>query len=194
MTDDTGWYTHWVAVERDISERKRSEDALRALSLVDELTGLYNRRGFLTLAQQQLKLAKRGHRELVLLFIDMDDFKEINDTFGHGEGDTALKRASAILKHTFRDSDIIARLGGDEFVVLATDTGADGREIIINRLRQELRDRNEQDGYPYSLSFSVGAARFDPESSPSVEDLLAAADSMLYEQKRYKRQTEPASH
>ena len=174
---------------RDISERKRSENALRALSLVDELTGLYNRRGFLTLAQQQLKLAKRGHRELILLFIDMDDFKDINDTFGHSEGDIALKRATEILKHTFRDSDIIARLGGDEFVVLATDTGATGSEIIMNRLRQELRERNQKDGYPYSLSFSVGAARFDPDSSPSVEDLLAAADSMLYEQKKYKRQT-----
>ena len=170
---------------RDISERKRSENALRALSLVDELTGLYNRRGFLTLAQQQLKLAKRGHRELILLFIDMDDFKDINDAFGHSEGDTALKRASEILKHTFRDSDIIARLGGDEFVVLATDTGATGSEIIIHRLRQELRERNQTDGYPYSLSFSVGAARFDHDASPSVEDLLAAADSMLYEQKQY---------
>ncbi|MEO6445759.1 MAG: diguanylate cyclase [Gemmatimonadaceae bacterium] len=174
---------------RDISERKRSEEALRALSLVDDLTGLYNRRGFLTLAQQQLKLARRGHRELVLLFVDMDDFKEINDTFGHNEGDIALRRAAEILKHTFRDSDIVARLGGDEFVVLATDTGAAGREIIINRLRQELLERNDGDGYPYRLSFSVGAARFDPDSSPSVEDLLAAADSMLYEQKKHKRQT-----
>ena len=74
-------------------------------------------------------------------------------------------------------------------MVLATDTGATGSEIIMNRLRQELRERNQRDGYPYSLSFSVGAARFDPDSSPSVEDLLAAADSMLYEQKKYKRQT-----
>lgn len=174
---------------RDITDRKRQEDALRALSLVDELTGLYNRRGFLTLAQQQLKQARRGHRELVLLFIDMDDFKEINDSFGHNEGDSALVRASEILKHTFRDSDIIARLGGDEFVVLATDTGKTGSEIIINRLRQELRERNERDGYPYRLSFSVGAARFDPDAPPSIEELLAAADSMLYAQKKHKRQT-----
>jgi len=174
---------------RDITDRKRQEDALRALSLVDELTGLYNRRGFLTLAQQQLKQARRGHRELVLLFIDMDDFKEINDSFGHNEGDSALVRASEILKHTFRDSDIIARMGGDEFVVLATDTGKTGSEIIINRLRQELRERNDRDGYPYRLSFSVGAARFDPDAPPSIEELLAAADSMLYAQKKHKRQT-----
>jgi len=176
---------------RDVTDRKRQEDALRALSLVDELTGLYNRRGFLTLAQQQLKLARRGHRELVLLFIDMDDFKEINDTFGHHEGDAALVRAADILKHTFRDSDIVARLGGDEFVVLATDTGKTGSEVIINRLRQELRQRNEREGYPYRLSFSVGAARFDPDAPPSIEELLAAADAMLYEQKKHKRATSP---
>lgn len=178
---------------RDITERKRQEDALRALSLIDELTGLYNRRGFLTLAQQQLKMARRGHRELVLLFVDMDDFKEINDTFGHNEGDTALKRASEILKHTFRDSDIIARLGGDEFVVLATDAGQSGSEIIIQRLRRELLERNERDGYPYRLSFSVGAARFDPDAPPSIEELMAAADSMLYEQKKHKRRMTPGS-
>ncbi|MCC6928621.1 MAG: diguanylate cyclase [Gemmatimonadaceae bacterium] len=177
---------------RDITERRRQEDALRALSLIDELTGLYNRRGFLTLAQQQLKLARRGHRELVLLFIDMDDFKEINDTFGHHEGDTALRRASEILKHTFRDSDIIARLGGDEFVVLATDAGKSGSEIIIQRLRRELLERNECDGFPYRLSFSVGAARFDPDAPPSIEELMAAADSMLYEQKKDRRRRTPS--
>ncbi|MBK6305429.1 MAG: diguanylate cyclase [Gemmatimonadetes bacterium] len=176
---------------RDITERRRQEEALRALSLIDELTGLYNRRGFLTLAQQQLKLARRGHRELVLLFVDMDDFKEINDTFGHSEGDMALKRASDVLRHTFRDSDIIARLGGDEFVVLATDTGKTGSEIIIQRLRRELLERNDREGYPYRLSFSVGAARFDPEAPPSIEELMAAADAMLYEQKKYKRQSAP---
>ena len=194
---DAAWIHHQVVplndgvaiTSRDITDRKRQEDALRALSLVDELTGLYNRRGFLTLAQQQLKQARRGHRELVLLFVDMDDFKEINDSFGHPEGDAALVRASEILKHTFRDSDIIARMGGDEFVVLATDTGKTGSEIIVNRLRQELRERNERDGYPYRLSFSVGVARFDPAAPPSIEELLAAADAMLYEQKRHKRQT-----
>ena len=175
---------------RDVTERKQQEEALRALSLVDELTGLYNRRGFLALAQQQLKLARRGHREVVLLFIDMDDFKEINDTFGHGEGDTALTRAAQVLRKTFRDSDILARLGGDEFVVLATDTGAATSEIIISRMRRELQERNEQDGFPYRLSFSVGAARFDPDAPPSIEELLATADSMLYQQKKHRRATE----
>ncbi len=173
---------------RDITERKQHEEALRALSLVDELTGLYNRRGFLTLAQQQLKLARRGNRELLLLFVDMDDFKEINDSWGHGEGDTALRRTAEILRHTFRDSDIIARMGGDEFVVLAADIahGTDG--LIMERLRAELQQRNERDGFPYRLSFSVGAAHFDPLAPPSMEELLATADAMLYEQKKHKHE------
>lgn len=166
--------------------RQQHEDALRALSLVDDLTGLNNRRGFLTLAQQMIKLARRNKRELVLLFVDMDDFKQINDAHGHQEGDVALQRAARVLRATFRDSDIVARLGGDEFVILAADTGSSAS--IIQRLRQELGDRNAHDGYPYNLSFSVGAARFDPEDPPTIEELLQTADAMLYEQKRHRRQ------
>ncbi|MBC7893863.1 MAG: diguanylate cyclase [Cytophagaceae bacterium] len=169
---------------RDITERKQHEETLRALSLIDELTGLYNRRGFLTLAQQQLKLARRGNRELLLLFVDMDDFKDINDTFGHKEGDHALRRATAILRKTFRDSDIVARLGGDEFVVLAADIVHGTEHVLVQRLRTELRERNDNDGFPYRLSFSVGMASFDPANPPTIEDLLATADAMLYEQKQ----------
>jgi diguanylate cyclase (GGDEF)-like protein len=178
---------------RDVTERHRNEDALRALSLVDDLTGLYNRRGFLTLAQQQLKLARRAHRELLLLFVDMDDFKEINDTLGHSEGDVALTRAAAILRRTFRDSDIIARIGGDEFVVLAADSPRSARESVVSRLRHELRERNASDGYPYTLSFSIGVAHFDPMRPPTIEELLSTADAMLYEAKKGKRDREPVA-
>lgn len=173
---------------RDVTDRKQHEEALKALSLVDDLTGLYNRRGFLTLATQQLKQARRGHRELLLLFVDMDDFKEINDTLGHAEGDAALRLTAGILRRTFRDSDIIARMGGDEFVVLATDISHGTDALIIDRLRAELRQVNEQGGAPYRLSFSVGAAHFDPYNPPSMEELLATADAMLYEQKRQKHE------
>jgi diguanylate cyclase (GGDEF)-like protein len=173
---------------RDVSERRQREEALRALSLMDELTGLYNRRGFLTLAEQQLKVARRGHREVVLLFVDMDDFKEINDRFGHQEGDQALQRTAAILRQTFRDSDIVARMGGDEFVVLASDIAHGTGPLIVERLRHELAARNERDGFSYRLSFSVGVATFDPERPPELEDLLATADAMLYEQKRARHE------
>ncbi|MGH7712570.1 MAG: GGDEF domain-containing protein, partial [Gemmatimonadaceae bacterium] len=115
-----------------------------------------------------------------------DDFKQINDRLGHQQGDVALQRAANVLRATFRDSDIIARLGGDEFVVLAADTGSSAS--IVDRLRQELAERNAKDGFPYTLMFSVGAARFDPEDPPTIEELLHTADSMLYEQKRQRRQ------
>jgi diguanylate cyclase (GGDEF)-like protein len=171
----------------DTLSRQRHEEELRTLSLTDELTGLHNRRGFLALAQQQIKLARRNKRELVLLFVDMDDFNQINDRYGHQQGDVALQRAARVLRSTFRDSDIIARYGGDEFVVLAADTGTSSQ--ILARLRRELQQRNERDGYPYTLSFSVGAARFDPEEPPSIDELLQTADAMLYEQKRQRPHT-----
>jgi diguanylate cyclase (GGDEF)-like protein len=169
----------------DASLQQKHAEELRALSLLDDLTGLNNRRGFLTLAQQQIKMTLRNKRELVLLFVDMDDFKQINDKYGHQQGDVALQRAARVLRATFRDSDIIARLGGDEFVVLAADTGTSAS--IVERLRRELAVRNAQDGLPYTLSFSVGAARFDPENPPTIEQLLQTADAMLYEQKRQRR-------
>lgn len=102
-----------TVVSKDISELKRMEENLVALSLTDELTGLYNRRGFLTLAEQQLKTAKRVHCGTVLLSVDLDGLKKINDGFGHQEGDFVLKEAADILKKTFREADIIARMSGD---------------------------------------------------------------------------------
>lgn len=175
-----------ILARRDVEVAQRTQqqqdEQLRALSLIDDLTGLNNRRGFLTLAEQQIKFARRNSRELVLLFVDMDDFKQINDKYGHQEGDIALQRAARVLRATFRDSDILARLGGDEFVVLAADTGTSAS--IVERLRRALVERNESEDYPYNLSFSVGAARFDPEDPPTIQELLHTADAMLYEQKR----------
>ena len=175
-----------ILARRDVEVAQRTQlqqdEQLRALSLIDDLTGLNNRRGFLTLAEQQIKFARRNSRELVLLFVDMDDFKQINDKYGHQEGDVALQRAARVLRATFRDSDIIARLGGDEFVVLAADTGTSAS--IVERLRRALVERNQSEDYPYNLSFSVGAARFDPEDPPTIQELLHTADEMLYALKR----------
>lgn len=180
-----------LAANREVAVAQRTqqqhEEQLRALSLVDDLTGLNNRRGFLALAEQQIRHARRNSRELVLLFIDLDDLKQINDKHGHQAGDIALQRSARVLRATFRDSDIIARLGGDEFVVLAADTGTSAS--IVERLRKALVERNESEQYPYTLSFSVGAARFDPEEPPTIQELLQMADAMLYEQKRARPRT-----
>ncbi len=176
-----------VVTFKDISKRKQSEEALRTLLLIDELTGLYNRRGFLTFAKQQLNIAARMNKGMLLLYADVDDLKWINDTLGHQEGDRALIETAEILKKTFRESDIIARIGGDEFVVLAIEVHEGDAEILANRLQKELEDRNEKGNIGYKLSISAGIARNAPEDLCSIDELLKRADKLMYEQKRNKQ-------
>ncbi|HJW91148.1 MAG TPA: GGDEF domain-containing response regulator [Anaerolineales bacterium] len=166
-------------------ERQRTRVMLQQMSFNDDLTGLLNRRGFLSLAQQQLKIAKRENWELVLLFADLDGLKNINDTFGHPEGDRALRAAGAILQDTFRTSDLVARLGGDEFVVLAINAPAAGVKAITSRLQKKIDFQNAQNRY-YQLSLSFGIAQFDPRQETSLEEIILKADKALYENKRRK--------
>ncbi|MBL7182872.1 MAG: PAS domain S-box protein [Anaerolineae bacterium] len=173
-----------VAVYTDITQRKRMEETLRALALIDDLTGLYNRRGFVTLGQQQLKTANRAKRKMMLLFADFNGLKRINDTLGHSEGDRALIETADVLRETFRESDIIARIGGDEFVVLAIETNGFPAEVLTTRFQENLEARNAREGRRYELSLSVGLARYDPEHPCSIDELLARADRAMYEKKR----------
>lgn len=169
---------------RDITARKRAEDEMRALLLVDELTGLYNRRGFLTLSQHQLKIARRMNREMLLMFADVDGLKQINDTFGHLEGDRALIDTASILKESFRDPDIIARIGGDEFSVLVIEASREHIEAISTRFRDNLKAHNEKIKRPYKLSVSIGVAHYDPDQPCLINELLEQADKSMYDQKR----------
>jgi len=173
-----------VAVYTDITARVRMEETLRALALIDDLTGLYNRRGFFTLGQQQLKAADRAKSGMALLFADFNGLKRINDALGHPEGDRALIETADVLRETFRESDIIARFGGDEFVVLAIETDGVGFQVLTTRLQENLEAHNARKGRRYKLSLSVGLARYDPESPCSIEELLAQADRAMYERKR----------
>ena len=184
---DDGDIIGYLAIQRDITEQKRMEEDLRALSLVDELTGLYNRRGFVTLAQQQLRVANRLKRKDYLVFIDMDQMKWINDTFGHPKGDQALIAAAQILKNTFRESDIVARIGGDEFAVLTVETADANTEVINARLQENIKDHQGRGGYGFPLSMSVGITRYDPEHPCSIDELLARADQLMYQQKRARK-------
>jgi diguanylate cyclase (GGDEF)-like protein len=161
------------------------EKALLALSLIDELTGLYNRRRFFVLTEQYLKMAVRRKKRLSLLFIDMDNLKWINDHIGHNEGDRALIELANILKKTFRESDIIARIGGDEFVVLSEFTDESG-EVLTTRLFENIKDHNAKWPRQYNLSVSVGATQFDSNHPISVDELLSKADALMYAQKRRK--------
>jgi diguanylate cyclase (GGDEF)-like protein/PAS domain S-box-containing protein len=174
---------HW----RDISEKKETERQLRELSLIDELTGLHNRRGFLALATQQIKVADRLGRGVTLLYADLDDMKWINDTFGHKLGDIALKDAADILKASFRASDIVARIGGDEFVGFALESADDSGGSITARLQENLRAHNLRTDLPHPLSLSYGTSRYDVCEPSTVEELLEKGDRDMYRQKQKKK-------
>jgi two-component system cell cycle response regulator len=172
---------------RHAIERHQLLSALRSLSLMDDLTGLYNRRGFADLGEQYLKLARRTARGVAMVFLDLDHFKTINDSLGHHVGDRALQKVADILRDTFRSSDIKARLGGDEFAVLALEASGESAEALIDRLRERFRDFNRSEGEPYNLSASIGMARHDGDLRMRLEDLLAQADGAMYDEKRGKR-------
>lgn len=172
---------------RHAIERHRLLSALRSLSLIDDLTGLYNRRGFADLGEQYLKLARRSSRGVTVVFLDLDRFKTINDSLGHHVGDRALMRVADILRDTFRRSDIIGRLGGDEFAVLALEASGESADLLVERLRERVREFNQASREPYQLAVSVGMARHDGEMRVRLEDLLAEADNAMYEEKRTKR-------
>ncbi|HEX5888068.1 MAG TPA: diguanylate cyclase, partial [Pyrinomonadaceae bacterium] len=175
-----------VQVVRDITERKKNEETLRNSSLKDDLTGLFNRRGLLKQAAPYFDFARRQKENLLLLFIDLDGMKRINDEFGHNEGDNALINTAAILNRSFRSSDIIARLGGDEFTVLVTDLNA-SKEDAIARLNENLKAYNASETRGHKLAFSIGVATLEPERMTCFEELLEQADQAMYKQKRMKR-------
>ena len=182
---------HFIFQIQDISERKRAESALQSLSLVDELTGLYNRRGFLAVTEQYLESFQRSDNGLVVLYADLDGLKGINDSLGHLEGDRALVRTAEVLKEAFRSSDIIARLGGDEFVLLASVGADESAESLTDRLQQKIALANAQRNRPYDLSISIGVTHYDPDEACTLEELMGRADRVMYEEKRKKRTLQP---
>ena len=178
---------HFIFQIQDITERKRAESALQSLSLVDELTGLYNRRGFLAVSEQSLAEIRLNDKIPAIVYADLDGLKEINDSLGHHEGDRALARAAEILKDSFRSSDIVARIGGDEFVVLAALTHDESAESLSQRLQENFDASNASRVRPYNLALSVGIAHFDDQQNHSIEELMAQADRAMYDDKRRKR-------
>jgi two-component system cell cycle response regulator len=159
---------------------------LRELSIVDHLTGLYNRRGFVTLAERHLMLARRKRQPLVMLAADLDDLKFINDNYGHAAGDQALRAAAGVLQNTYRSADIVARLSGDEFAVFPLEASAESCGLLRDRLKANLDAYNAAHPSEWAVSMSIGMARLDPSLCTTVEQLLAEADHELYQQKRLR--------
>ena len=173
----------------DIAERKQMEEKIRSLSLHDELTSLFNRRGFMTLAAHALKTATRLRKKVALIYLDVDNLKKINDTGGHKTGDRALVEIGFILKKTFRESDIIGRLGGDEFAVLAMESNTIDAAALTRRLQERIDLFNARSAAEagFTLSASMGATTREPDRPEEVAEMLSRADLLMYEQKRSRK-------
>ncbi len=170
-------------------ERKNMIASLENLTLEDHLTGLYNRRGFTTIANEYLQLADRKKMNMYLLYIDLDDLKKINDTYGHNKGDFVLISLAEILQKTFRKSDIKARIGGDEFSIFPIDTHIKGVNSSLARLNKNIDEYNKSTGHKPLLSVSTGISCYSPSNPCSINELLTKADSLMYEEKRSKQKT-----
>ena len=165
---------------------------LRQMATMDELTGLANRRGFLAVAEHQLRLATRLGEPVAVLFLDVDNLKPVNDSLGHAVGDQLLRETADLMVTTFRDSDLLGRVGGDEFCVLLATKEDPGAKIALGRLRELAARRNLEPGRTYQLSFSVGLTEFDPSNPQTVHVLMDAADSLMYAEKREKHAAQQA--
>jgi diguanylate cyclase (GGDEF)-like protein len=161
---------------------------LRALAMTDALTGLYNRRAFFLLAEHQWQAVLRRKSTLLLFFLDIDGFKEINDTWGHKEGDHALQVLADVLRESFRGTDVIARMGGDEFAVVC-EASAVSQSTIEQRLDSMVRQANQVEGRKFQLSLSVGMLVCEGSlSALTVGELVTQADALMYRQKRQRRE------
>ncbi|MBU3759142.1 MAG: diguanylate cyclase [Candidatus Omnitrophica bacterium] len=182
----------WVdGVITDITDKKNMQKKLeetleqvKNLSLTDELTKLYNRRGFVTHAEHQMLIAERSRRLLTIIFVDLNGMKGINDKLGHETGDLALVETANILRATFRKADIVARLGGDEFAVLAVESDDDSSQVMIDRLQSRVAEFNLSTSRPFKLSMSTGVSQYDPQNPRGIDELLKSADEKMYEMKR----------
>lgn len=173
----------------DITERKNYEAQLHHMSITDELTGLFNRRGFITLADKQLKMAHRCNKDAFLIYADFDNMKWINDTHGHPVGDQALVETAVILNNTFRQADLIGRVGGDEFIVLMNEPKErQGEEVVLERLASEIAKANSQPDRNYQILLSIGTVRYDHSEQTTIDELMSKADLLMYENKKRKKE------
>jgi diguanylate cyclase (GGDEF)-like protein len=168
-------------------ERHRLQLAVHAEKLTDELTHLYNRKGFLSLAQRHLDLARRNHSSHLLLYADLEGLQQINESLGYENGDHALREAAHVLKCCFRDTDVMARIGGDEFGVLAIDAGPSHSELILKRIAQQIETRNMTPARKFRLSLIVSVQRWSSQENPYVGGWMERTDAAMREEKRARR-------
>jgi len=184
-------YSKTKQAEEKLKEALRNSEfineKLHNLSIMDSLTGLYNRRGFNQIVEDYIRIAENTNEYFLLFFIDLDDLKIINDKYGHAEGDNAIILTAEILKETFRQTDIISRIGGDEFTVIAKESKIGRFDILMERLNKILKEKNKELNKSYNISLSVGMSDYYPGCSESFENLIKSADEKLYENKLLKK-------
>jgi len=191
VTDTDGSPQYAISIIEDITEHKTAESQLQQLLYRDELTGLHNRRGLLTLAEHQLRISRRSQQHLLAVYGDIDGLNWINKAFGRREGDHAVQTVAAILRGGVRDSDIVARMGSDEFLILAIDAPGACAAHIIDRIEEKLAQYNV--AHPqYTLQITWGIAEHDPQSPLAFDDLLLRASEALSRRKQAKRTESPA--
>lgn len=180
-----------VAVARDATERQAVQEQLRHLSQRDDLTGLYNRRGFMLQTERLLDLAARQGMACALIYGDLDGFKSINDGYGHSFGDAALIDLGSILSAAVRSTDLVARLGGDEFTIFAYELAPESVEILLDRITTGIEESNaaraDDPCRDWHLAMSLGVAYFDPSAPSGVETMLRAADAAQYVEKARRK-------
>jgi len=176
-----------LVVLRDVTESIRLKKELQQLSLTDDLTKVYNRRGFMIFASRAVHQAKRLRQRLFVLFADLDGLKNINDYHGHQVGDTYLKMASEVLTSSFREVDTIARMGGDEFAVMGMITEACIPDSLVERLHHNIDRYNEKNAPVFGLAMSIGIAVYDPVAPEPIERVIERADDAMYRQKKSKK-------
>jgi diguanylate cyclase (GGDEF)-like protein len=176
-----------LAALRDLALLTEQELAAGQLAIIDDLTGLVNRRGFETMARLLLNSSERQGLPAVLLYFDLDDFSTLTRHYGEAEGDRMLMRFSRLLRQTFRGSDVLGRLGDNSFAVLVANSSAQQAEMVVDRMRQSALTLQQQEGWPGPLQFSVAAVHYSPAQGPSLEHLLSRADHLLYKRQQGAR-------
>ena len=164
------------------------------LATIDELTKISNRRGIMSLMPHYLNFCKRQNTTASLIFVDLDNFKLINDKFGHAEGDYALTAFADQMSNTFRQTDLLARLGGDEFIVLFSDTEKCTAINVMDKFSDALKRYNQQAKRGYDLSFSYGVVQFDPEKHDGIESLINEGDELMYQHKLLRKNKKNERH